>query len=104
MDTTALTTLVDRWRSKTHTFHPSSDEITVMLQDVAMILGLPINGTPVCGMVSPVGWRDSVGHAIGIRPPDVAPDHKDRKTMGVHSEWLTAHLNTCKEGVEDTVI
>jgi hypothetical protein len=55
MDTTALTTLVDRWRPKTHTFHPSSGEIMVMLQDVAMILGLPINGTPVCGMVSPVG-------------------------------------------------
>jgi hypothetical protein len=41
---------------------------------------------------------------LAFDPPDVAPDHKDRKTMGVHSEWLTAHLNTCKEGVEDTVI
>jgi hypothetical protein len=33
-----------------------------------MILGLPIDGTPVCGMVSSGGCRDSVGHAIGLRP------------------------------------
>jgi hypothetical protein len=42
-----------------------------MLQDVAMILGLPIDGTPVCGPVSLVGLRDSVGEAIDIQPPDV---------------------------------
>jgi hypothetical protein len=74
MDAAALMTLVDRWRPETHTFHLPSGEITVTLQDVIMILGLPINGTPVCGMVSPAGWRDSVGHAIGLRPPDVTPD------------------------------
>jgi hypothetical protein len=50
-----------------------------------MILGLPINGTPVCGMVSFARWRDSVGQAIGILPPDVPVDQKDKKTMGMHS-------------------
>jgi hypothetical protein len=34
---------------------------SVTLQDVAMILGLPIDGTPICGMVSSAGLRDSVG-------------------------------------------
>jgi hypothetical protein len=69
-----------------------------------MILGLPIDDTPVCGMVSPAGWRDSVGHAIDLRSFDVAPDQKDRKTMGVHSGWLTTHFNTCLEDVEDAVV
>jgi hypothetical protein len=42
--------------------------------------------------------------AIGLRPPDVASDQKYRKTMGVHSGWLTAHFNTYLEGAEDAVV
>jgi hypothetical protein len=56
-----------------------------MLQGIAMILSLPIDGAPVSRTVSPAGWRDSVTAAIGLRPPDVHADHKNRKTMGVHS-------------------
>jgi hypothetical protein len=69
MDSPALTSLVDRWCLKTHTFHLSSGETTVMLQDVTMILGLSINDTPICGLVSLAGWKDSVEEAIGLRPP-----------------------------------
>jgi hypothetical protein len=69
MDSAALIALVDRWHPKTHTFHLPCGETTVMLHDIIMILGLPIDGTPVCGMVSSTGWRDSVGEAICIRPP-----------------------------------
>jgi hypothetical protein len=66
MDSTALTTLVDWWRPETHTFHLPCGESTVTLQDVSMILGLPINGAPVSRMVSPAGWRDSIVAAIGL--------------------------------------
>jgi hypothetical protein len=31
-------------------------------------------------------------------------DQKDKKMMGVHSEWLTAHFDTCLKGAEDAVI
>jgi hypothetical protein len=61
MDAATLMALVDRWHPETHMFHLLSGEIMVTLQDIAMILCLPIDGTPVCGMVSPAGWRDSVG-------------------------------------------
>jgi len=40
----ALTALVDRWRPETHTFHLPVGEMTITLEDVAMILGLPIRG------------------------------------------------------------
>jgi hypothetical protein len=66
MDSAALMAHVDRWCLETHTFHLSCGEITVMLQDVTMILGLPINGAPVSGTVSPGGWRDSVVVAVGL--------------------------------------
>jgi hypothetical protein len=66
MDFAVLMTLIDRWRPETHTFHLPSSEITVTLLDVTMILGLPIKGTPICGMVSSTGWRDSIEQAIGL--------------------------------------
>jgi hypothetical protein len=69
-----------------------------------MILGLPIDGTSVCGPVSPAGWRDIVGTAIGIRPPDVGLDDKDKKSSGAHSDWVTAHFRTCPENNNDSVI
>jgi hypothetical protein len=66
MDSAVLMTLVDRWRPETHMFLLPCGEITVTLQDVTMILGLPINGAPVSGTVSPTGWKDSVATAIGM--------------------------------------
>jgi hypothetical protein len=69
MDVVVLTALVDRWHPETHMFHLSSSETTVMMQDVAMILDLPIDDTPICGMVSLAGWRDSIGQTIGLQPP-----------------------------------
>jgi hypothetical protein len=104
MDSVALTTLVDRWRLETHMFHLPCGEITVMLHDVAMILGLPIDGAPVSGTVSPAGWRDSAMAAIGLRPPDVPADQKDMKMTGVHSGWLTAHFDTCPEDAKDGAV
>jgi hypothetical protein len=42
MNPSALTALVDRWRPETHTFHLRAGEMAPTLQDVSMILGLPI--------------------------------------------------------------
>ncbi|XP_072060391.1 protein MAINTENANCE OF MERISTEMS-like [Arachis hypogaea] len=44
-----LSALVERWRPETHTFHLLVGEVTVMLEDVTYILGLPVNGEPVTG-------------------------------------------------------
>ncbi|KAL9685535.1 hypothetical protein QQ045_022986 [Rhodiola kirilowii] len=44
-----LTALVERWRPETHTFHFNGGEATVMLHDVALLTGLPIEGRPVTG-------------------------------------------------------
>jgi hypothetical protein len=69
MDSTVLTALVDQWCLETHMFHLPCGKATVTLQDVATILGLPIDDTPVCGLVSSAGWRDSIGEAIDLQPP-----------------------------------
>ncbi|TVU31710.1 hypothetical protein EJB05_23408, partial [Eragrostis curvula] len=93
MDSAALTALVDRWRPETHTFHLPCGELT----DVAMILGLPIDGLAMIGMVQPQGWRDMVEAALGLRPPEVEEDVKDRKTTGVSSAWLAEHFSNLED-------
>ncbi|KAK1608526.1 hypothetical protein QYE76_032199 [Lolium multiflorum] len=57
MNAAALTAIVDRWRPETHTFHLRAGEMTPTLQDVSMILGLPIQGEPLCIDTASDGWR-----------------------------------------------
>jgi hypothetical protein len=52
-------------------FHLPCGETTVTLQDVVMILGLPIDDTPISSTVSPGRWRDSARATIGLQPPGV---------------------------------
>lgn len=84
----ALTALVDRWRPETHTFHLPSGEMTITLQDVAMILGLPIIGHAVTGSTASGGWRDMVRELLGLAPDPPEPPAKESKTSGVPLRWL----------------
>ncbi|RVX02949.1 Serine/threonine-protein phosphatase 7 long form-like [Vitis vinifera] len=49
LDWGLITSLVERWRPETHTFHLPVGEMTITLQDVAVILGLRIHGLPITG-------------------------------------------------------
>ena len=60
LDRSLLTALVDRWRPETNTFHLPCGEMTPTLQDVAMLLGLPISGDAVGPRVVPPTWLDDL--------------------------------------------
>ena len=51
--------LVERWRPETHTFHLPFGEMTVTLQDVSALWGLPIQGVPVGGISDPTDPDDT---------------------------------------------
>jgi len=59
----ALTAMIDRWRPETHNFHLSCGEMTIALEDVAMIIGLKIQGFPVIGDTESTGWGTSATRA-----------------------------------------
>ncbi|RLN18508.1 transposon protein, putative, Mutator sub-class [Panicum miliaceum] len=59
-DQSLLSALVDRWRPVTHTFHMPYGEMAMTLQDVPMLIGLPIHERPIGPSVTPVGWRDDL--------------------------------------------
>ncbi|XP_030484486.2 protein MAIN-LIKE 2-like [Cannabis sativa] len=49
LDNPLISALVERWRRETNTFHLNVGEMTVTLKDVALLLGLAIDGEPVIG-------------------------------------------------------
>ena len=104
MDAPLLTTFVDRWRPETHSFHLPCGEVSITLQDVAMILGLPLEGIAVTGIIQTDGWRDMVEALIGIRPPEPPEGVKDRKTSGVSSAWLRQNFNHCPQGAPQEAV
>ncbi|KAL2340229.1 hypothetical protein Fmac_008169 [Flemingia macrophylla] len=49
VDHALVTALVERWRPETHIFHFPTGECTITLEDVALQLGLRVDGLPVVG-------------------------------------------------------
>jgi hypothetical protein len=70
---TTIMVMVDRWRPETHSFHLLCGKMMVTLEDVAMILGLPIRGCPVTGRVDSAVWHKRAAVFIGQhrRPDDL---------------------------------
>ncbi|KAK1257686.1 hypothetical protein QJS04_geneDACA016812 [Acorus gramineus] len=63
-----LQALVERWRPETNTFHLRHGEMTVTLQDVAVLTGLPIDGKPVTGITDCDDWGHVCEDLLGVGP------------------------------------
>ncbi|KAK1561609.1 hypothetical protein QYE76_027277 [Lolium multiflorum] len=77
--------------------------MTPTLQDVSMILGLPIQGEPLCMNTASDGWREQMANLIGMAPP--APENpKERAPAGAPFAWITNFGELLPEGAErDTI-
>lgn len=70
LDWSLITALLERWRSETHTFHLPTGECTITLQDVAILLGLPVDEDAVVSPTHPaISWADVVNSVFGSTPP-----------------------------------
>jgi hypothetical protein len=71
IDKGLLTALVDRWRPETHTFHLPCGEMAITLQDVSMLIRLPLAGQAIVLPDPLVDWRDDIiGRYACIVPED----------------------------------
>ncbi|XP_040957886.1 protein MAINTENANCE OF MERISTEMS-like [Gossypium hirsutum] len=82
-----LSALVERWRPETHTFHFPCGECTVTLEDVALQLGLPIDGSPVTGVSS---FTDPA--AVCYQLLGESPEDGDKYFSGIKFTWLKAKI------------
>ncbi|MFQ6656140.1 hypothetical protein Gotur_026372 [Gossypium turneri] len=82
-----LSALVERWRPETYTFHLSCGECTVTLEDVALQLELPIDGSPVTGVSS---FTDPA--ALCYQLLRESPEDGDKYFSGIKFTWLKAKI------------
>ncbi|KAE8804078.1 mutator protein [Hordeum vulgare] len=107
LNAAAVTTLIDRWRPETHSFHLRTGEMTVTLQDVSMITALPIEGKPLCMSTDSEGWWHQMEALIGmsLQEPEVEDGgKKDRVPAGATFTWIAANFAHCPEDADDEVI
>ncbi|CAO1948984.1 unnamed protein product [Urochloa humidicola] len=100
----ALTALIDRWRPETHSFHLPCGEMTITLEDVAMMLGLPIRGRPVIGAAISAGWRGRVEEFLGTAPPVPEEEGSRGRVSGVPLRWLRDTFGTCPEDADEATL
>ena len=67
IDWPLITCLVERWRPETHTFHVPVGEMTITLQDVAIILALRIDGPAITGTCV-LDVAELCGELLGVTP------------------------------------
>uniref|UniRef100_A0A0Q3VTD5 Aminotransferase-like plant mobile domain-containing protein n=1 Tax=Setaria italica TaxID=4555 RepID=A0A0Q3VTD5_SETIT len=96
IDGSLLTAMVNRWRPETHISHLPCGEMIVTMQDVAMILGLPLEGLPVTGIIQKMH--------ISIRPPELEEGDNSKKTSGVSFAWLREVFSVCHPGGDDELV
>ena len=70
IDHNLITAFVKRWQPKTHPFHLPHGETTITLQDVEIILGIPIDGEAIVGTTD-LKWVAECRSMLGINPTGV---------------------------------
>ena len=88
IDWPLITCLVERWRPETHTFHVPVGEMTITLQDVAIILGLRIDGPAVSGTCV-LDVAELCSELLGVTPPVNA-----LRGLIISIRWLCQQLST----------
>uniref|UniRef100_A0A8I6WWQ4 Aminotransferase-like plant mobile domain-containing protein n=1 Tax=Hordeum vulgare subsp. vulgare TaxID=112509 RepID=A0A8I6WWQ4_HORVV len=105
LNATALTALTDRWRPETHSFHLPLGEMSITLEDIAMISGLPIEGRALTGKVRAAGWRQRVAALVGVEPePWTDETRKDPRPSGVLFSWIQRHFHRCPRDASPLVV
>ena len=93
-----VSTLVEHWRTETHTFHFPHGEATITLQDVALQLGLKIDGLPVTGFITG-DVSVACQTLLGKTPPD-----KYVKGKMIYLTWLRQNFQQLLVDDDDVVI
>ncbi|CAN1838250.1 Protein MAIN-LIKE 2 [Linum perenne] len=91
LDNPLISALVERWRKETNTFHFTIGEMTVTLQDVALLLGLAIDGKPV------IGITHTTCAAVCEKLLGKAPDSNYASGGMVKLSWLKEFFSQCSE-------
>ncbi|RYR39047.1 hypothetical protein Ahy_A09g044447 [Arachis hypogaea] len=102
-DNPLISAFVERWRPETHTFHLPWGESTITLEDVAMQLGLPVDGEPVSGTLrswSKFHQRD-IWEWCHELLGEVPPGHVGTTKYNIKLKWLRTRLQQMPLDLDD---
>jgi len=87
VDHALVTSLVERWKPETHTFHFPTCECTITLQDISLQLGLNVDGPPIAGPTM-FDWEEMCDTYLGVAPV------KGESLIGsqVRLKWLRKNM------------
>ncbi|XP_012461666.1 protein MAINTENANCE OF MERISTEMS-like [Gossypium raimondii] len=66
LDSKIISTLIERWRPETHTFHLPCEECTITLKDVQLQLGLPVDGSALTRSIQSADWGAICYNLLGV--------------------------------------
>ncbi|KAG9458858.1 hypothetical protein H6P81_003366 [Aristolochia fimbriata] len=98
LDKPLITALVERWRSETNTFHLANGEMTITLEDVAVLLGLRVNGDAVTGSTRG-DWMELARVFLGVELP---PGSFQGGRLSL--SWLRGQFSFCSDDATELVI
>ena len=91
LDHALITALVEHWRPETHMFHLPHGELDITLQDIEVMLRVPVDELPVTGSVK-LDWLALCHDLLGHRPPDPVPrPHENMSIIArtrIRVSWL----------------
>jgi Plant mobile domain len=90
-DHALVSALVERWREETHTFHFPIGEMTITLQDVALLLGLRVNGEAIC-LRTDRDWLTVVHSLLGRAD---STTFRKKSKVAINISWLLEHFSVC---------
>ena len=90
---TLITALVEWWCLETHTFHLPYGEMGITLQDIEVMLGIPVDELPVTGRTN-LKWNEVCRDLLGHEPPLVIPSSNKSTFTGarIKYKWLDAQF------------
>ena len=98
IDWPLIISLVERWQPETHTFHVPVGEMTITLQDVAILLGLRIHGPAVTGTCV-FDVAALCEELLGVIPPADAI-----RGSTISLRWLCSQLSTPPPDVDEVTL